>query len=186
MGRIAAVTYEQVATAAEQLHAEGATPTAKLLRSRLGNAGSLGTYQTHLAQWRSKQGNIQPVTRTLPPDVQRAVFKFLDEEVSRSIDELAQQLEQARHEIEDLAADNDQQTSLASQLQAELAAQAAGMARQEGQLSLLQEELRSAREETSMERREAEAAKLVPISTSTDTPISFAMSAIRPRASIIF
>jgi hypothetical protein len=159
MGRTAAVNYEQVGAMAQQLQAEGLTPTAKLIRYRLGDVGSLGTIQKHLVDWRSNQGGAQPAVRMLPPEVQRAVFKFVDEEVSRINDELRQQAEQAERATADLAADNDEQTSLVSQLRAELAEQAMLRAKQDGQLTRLLDELKTAHEETLRARHEAELAR---------------------------
>jgi hypothetical protein len=159
MGRTAAVNYEQVGAMAQQLQAEGLTPTAKLIRYRLGDVGSLGTIQKHLVDWRSNQGGVQPVVRMLPPEVQRAVFKFVDEEVSRINDELRQQAEQAERATADLAADNDEQTNLVSQLRDELAEQATLRAKQDGQLTRLLDELKTAHEETARARHEAELAR---------------------------
>jgi chromosome segregation ATPase len=160
MSRVAAVTYEEVAVAAEQFLAEGVTPTAKLIRSRLGDQGSLATLQRHIVEWRSSQGSTRPLTRILSPEIQRAVFKFIDEEVARVNHELAQQVEQAKRDSADLAADNEEQTTLVRQLQAELEEQATFRAKQDGQLARLLEELGSTREEAAVARREAERARL--------------------------
>lgn len=155
MGRTAAVTYEQAAEAAEQLQAEGLTPTAKLIRSTLG-AGSLATLQRYITEWREKPERAQAVTRILSPDIQRVVFKFIDQEVARANCQLMQEVEQARRDMDDLAADNDEQANLVRQLQAELAEQATLMVRQEGHLARLLEDLSNARDETLVERRERE------------------------------
>lgn len=159
MGRIAAATYEQAAAAAEKLAADGVIPTAKLIRSLLGG-GSLSTHQGYIDEWRSKPKGDTPVTRILSPDIQRAVFKFIDHEVARANSELTQDVEQARRDIHDLAADNDEQANLVSQLQAELAEQATSKAKQEGHLARLLEELSGAREEILAERRERERIQL--------------------------
>jgi chromosome segregation ATPase len=159
MGRNAAVTYEQVAAEAEQLQAEGVTATAKLIRSRLGNVGSLATIQKHVTAWRSKLDGTQPVTRMLPPEVQRAVFKYVDEEIGRINGELTKQVAQANADMADLAADNEKQTGLICQLQAALEEQVTLTAERAGQMSRLLDELRAAREETARERREAELAR---------------------------
>jgi hypothetical protein len=159
MGRHAAVTYEQIATAAEQLQADGLAPAAKLVRTKLGSVGSLATIQKHLVVWRSKQGGTQSVTRILPSEFQRAVFKFLDEEVARINGELRQQVEQAERDTADIAADNEQLTALVSQLRAELADQASLKDKQDGQICRLLDELEAARAETANERCEAELAR---------------------------
>lgn len=160
MGRVAAVTYEHVAIAAEQLKAEGLTPTAKLVRSRLGDVGSLGTIQRHLMEWRLGKGEPQQVARMLPPEMQRAVFKFVDEEVSRINGELTQQVERQSREMADLAADNEEHTRLVRQLRAELAEQAKLRDNQDGQLTRLLDELKAARDEIALQRRETELARL--------------------------
>jgi DNA repair exonuclease SbcCD ATPase subunit len=160
MGRASTVSYEQVAAAAEQMQAEGLTPTAKLIRSMLDNTGSLATIQRHVVEWRSGQRSGQSVTRILSPEIQRVVFKFIDEEVCRSNGELTQQVEEAKRDSAALVADNEEQTNLVRQLQAELADQATFRAKQDGQITRLLEELSSAREEAAAERREAELARL--------------------------
>lgn len=160
MGRIAAVTYEHVALAAEQLQAEGLTPTAKLLRSRLGDVGSLGTIQKHLTEWRSGKRNFQQVTRMLPPELQRVIFNFADEEVSRINGELKQQVERQSREMVDLVADNEEHARLVGQLRAELAEQAKLRANQDGQLTRLLDELKAAHDELALQRHETELARL--------------------------
>jgi DNA repair exonuclease SbcCD ATPase subunit len=159
MGRHAVVTYEQIATAAEQLQADGLAPAAKLIRTKLGSVGSLATIQKHLVEWRSKQGGTQSVTRILPSEFQRAVFKFLDAEVARINGELRQQVEQAERDTADIAADNEQLTALVSQLRAELADQASLKDKQDGQICRLLDELEAAHAETENERCEAELAR---------------------------
>lgn len=159
MGRQAAVNYEQIAAAADQLQSEGLTPTAKYIRTRLGSVGSLGTIQKHLMEWRSKHGSTQSAARILPPEVQRAVFKFLDEEVSRINGELRQQVDEAHRGTADIAADNEELTMTVSQLRAELAEQASLKDRQDGQLSRLLDELEAVREEIESKRCEAELAR---------------------------
>lgn len=154
MGRNAAATYEQVAAEAELLKAEGVTASAKLIRSRLGNVGSLSTIQTHVMEWRSKQGGPQPATRLLPPEVQSAVFKYLDEEVSRINGDLTKKLEQAQRDIADLADDNKNKTELADQRKAELAIQVALNNTQAGELAALRDQLKTAREETLLARQD--------------------------------
>jgi hypothetical protein len=155
MGRNAAATYEQVAAAADQLQADGLTPSAKLVRGKLG-VGSLGTVQKHIVEWRSRQGETQSVSRILPPELQRAVYRFLDEEVSRINGELRQLVEQAERATADLANDNEEQAMLVTQLRAELAEQVSFRDKQDGQLTRLLAELKAAREETVCERKEAE------------------------------
>lgn len=160
MGRTAAVTYEQVAAAAEELRASGRTPAAKLIRHMLGDVGSLGTIQKHLIEWQSRQGDIQPATRILAPELQRAVFKFVDEEVSRINSELRQELDNCKRAAVDLAVDNERQAEFVRVLQAELAVQATAKTEQDGRLARLLDELGTARNETSCERREAELARV--------------------------
>ncbi|WP_313035691.1 DNA-binding protein, partial [Massilia alkalitolerans] len=152
--------FEQVAAAAEELQAGGLTPTAKLVRPMLGSTGSLATLQRHIVEWRSRQGSVQPAIRILAPEIQRVIFKFIDEDVARANTELTQLVEQTRRDADDLAADNEEQTDLVRQLKAELADQATRGAQQEGQIARLLEELGSARDEAAVERREAEQARL--------------------------
>lgn len=160
MGRVAAVTYEQVAAAAAQAQAEGLTPTAKLIRSMLGNMGSLATHQSHLEKWRLKPESTQTATRILSPEIQRVVFKFIDEEVSRINGELTQQVELAKRDAADLAADNEEQSNLVLLLQAETAAQASIKSRLDGQLAQLSDELARARADAATARNDTERAQL--------------------------
>lgn len=155
-----AVVYEQVATMAEELKNSGRTPTARTIRQMVGDVGSLGTIQRFLTTWQSAQIDAPSATRVLSSELQRSIFKFVDEEVSRINAELKQELDNCNRAMTDIAVDNERQTALVRQLEAELAEQAKAMAEQDGRLARLLDELGAANNETSRERRKAELARI--------------------------
>jgi hypothetical protein len=160
MGRHAAVTYEQICALADGLTASGTTPSAKLLRQKLGDVGSLGTIQKFLIRWRTEKGEAQAATRMLPPELQRSIFKFTDEEVARINTDLNIQLAHCWSELADLCADNERREESASQLQAELSEFLASRAGMEGRMARLLDEIAAAHEELTQERRNTELARI--------------------------
>lgn len=159
MGRTAAVTYEQVCAAVAALRATGTSPGAKAIRHKIGDVGSLGTIQMFLQRMLSEEGAQPATTRMLSPELQRAVFKFTDDEVARINGELEVELGNCKRDAADLAKDNEMQGERLAQLHAlndEHTALKAGL---EGQIVRFLEEVATARKETSQARREAELAR---------------------------
>jgi hypothetical protein len=159
MGRKAAVTYDEVCAVADGLVASGTTPTAKPIREKLGNVGSLGTIQKFLMRWQDESQGAQTAARMLPPEVQRVIFKFADEEVARINTELGQQLSLCRSELADVCADNERYDELVRELRSEATEGAAAKAELAGRIARLLEELAAAHNEISQERRETELAR---------------------------
>jgi chromosome segregation ATPase len=159
MGRKAAVTYEEVCAVADGLTASGTAPTAKPIREKLGNVGSLGTIQKFLMRWQDEKQGAQTAARMLTPELQRVIFKFADEEVARINTELGQQLSLCRSELADVCADNERYEELVRELQSEATEGVAAKAELAGRIARLLEELAAAHNEISQERRETELAR---------------------------
>lgn len=82
MGREAAITYEQVAAAADAMKESGAKPTSRAIRERLGNVGSMGTINKMLQEWKAGQERRITNALALPLVLQRAIFDFIDQELT--------------------------------------------------------------------------------------------------------
>lgn len=159
MGRNAAVTYEQVCGAAMELRAGGTTPGAKAIRQMLGDIGSLGTIQKFLQRMLAEQAEQPVANRMLPPELQKALFKFADEEVTRINSELAFELSNCKRAVADLAKDNELLGERITQLKSQneqFTILAAGL---DGRVLQLLEEINTARNQAGLQRGEAEIAR---------------------------
>src|SRR5258708_29280796 len=109
MGREATITAGQVNAVAEALKAEGVKPTARAVRERLGNTGSMGTVTRLLQQWRDAQERQTATTLMLPPALQRAILEFMELELTAARATLEAELANHRQEVADLGAENERQ-----------------------------------------------------------------------------
>src|SRR5260370_36374736 len=109
MGREATITVGQVNAVAEALKAEGVKPTARAVRERLGNTGSMGTVPRLLQQWRDAQERQTATTRMLPPALQRAILEFMELELTAARATLEAELASQRQEVAELGAENERQ-----------------------------------------------------------------------------
>src|SRR5260370_13445777 len=98
MGREATITAEQVNAVADALKAEGVKPTARAVRERLGNTGSMGTVTRLLQQWRDAQQRQAASTLMLPPALQRAILEFMELELAAARATLEAELASQRQE----------------------------------------------------------------------------------------
>lgn len=155
MGREAKITYEQVATAADAMCAANLRPSSRALRERLGNTGSMGTINRLLQEWKATQERhpVQPVT--LPAVLQRAILDFMAHELSAAKSQLESAMEEQRHEMADLAIENERQAGdIDERINAEVALRA-DLAKAQGRIAHTGEELAQARREMVGEREEA-------------------------------
>lgn len=155
MAREASITYEQVAAVADMIIAEGGKPTLRAVRERLGR-GSLGTVQKLLAQWQASHTRSAEVSMALPPAVQRSILDFMAQEVSAARSDLEQQLAEARQAAADLAAENERQAAEIEGLEQALDAERQEKSKVVGQVTQLQADLEAARAELARERQAAE------------------------------
>ncbi|MEF3194003.1 MAG: DNA-binding protein, partial [Halothiobacillaceae bacterium] len=123
MARDATITLDDVAAAAEAITAEGARPTLRGVRERLGR-GSLGTVQKLLAQWQAQRQRAAEVSAiNLPMSVQNAIMAFVGEQVAAGKADLEAQLAEARQAVADLAAENERRAAEIEELERALDAE---------------------------------------------------------------
>jgi hypothetical protein len=153
------MTYEQVAAAAEKMKAAGVKPTARALRERLGNSGSMGTVHKLLQAWRAGQESSSSVP-AVPVSVQRAILDFVAGEQARSCTLLEAELAAQRQEAADLAADNERQAAHLADLRGALIRLQADVATLEGRMAQMGVELAAARDDAARERETVQAARI--------------------------
>lgn len=151
MGRTAAVTYEQVAIAAEAIKEDGVDPTQNAIYERLGRRGSMGTIHRHLAQWRAGQNRKTEVTLSLPPALQRTILEFIGKEIAEQRRELEDALHKANQAALDLASEGERQQSAIEELSESLSNERSAYSSLQGRIDQLQAE----HEKNSHETREA-------------------------------
>lgn len=138
------VTEEMVAQVAEELRTEGAEPTTKKLKERLG-AGSYTTIQRYLELWREKQTQLSTVP--LPEELSELARRFAcgawdlasrvaAEEVNEAKQQAAAIQAAARTEIQDACAEIRRLERVVSEQEAELSERAT--AQQQAQIDLAQ------------------------------------------------
>ncbi len=159
MGREATITAGQVNAVAEALKAEGVKPTARAVRERLGNTGSMGTVTRLLQQWRDAQERQTATSLMLPPALQRAILEFMELELTAARATLEAELASQRQEVAELGAENERQVEALEAQTGQLDALGIEKAAAEGRAAQLETDLAAARDEAARERAAAEAAR---------------------------
>lgn len=155
MGREATITAEQVHAAASAIKAEGGKPTLRAVRERLG-AGSMGTINKLLNEWKDLQERQIVTSLVLPPALQRALLDFMDVELSTARASLEGEIAELKQANNDLASENERQAEAIEDQAKVLAALMAEKAAVEGKAAQLTDDLANAREESARERQAAE------------------------------
>lgn len=160
MARDATITLDDVAAAAEAITAEGARPTLRGVRDRLGR-GSLGTVQKLLAQWHAQRHRAAEASAiNLPTSVQNAIMAFVGEQVAAGKADLETQLAEAQQAAADLAAEVERQASAIEELEQALDAERQAKAQYVGQVEQLKADLDDVRAELARERQATEESRL--------------------------
>jgi chromosome segregation ATPase len=160
MPREAAITYEQVAAAAEALKSDGLRPTARAIREKLGGVGSMQTILKLQQAWKAGQERQRDPGQGIPTEVQRAILEFLDVRMTDARASLAAELSELRKEMEGLAAENDQLTSELEEQAKLMHGLATERANTEGRATQLSAEVERLRAELLEERQRAEKAHI--------------------------
>jgi chromosome segregation ATPase len=155
MGREASITIEQVFAIADGIKAGGGRPTSRAVREQLGT-GSMGTINTFLQQWKSREQREQPTTLVLPPALQRAILEFMDTELTAALAVLETQLSEQQQETSDLATENQKQSRQLANAEEALSDSLREKAELQGQASQLSSDLDQARHDVARERDIAE------------------------------
>lgn len=159
MGREAAITYEQVAAAADTMKAGGIKPTSRAIRERLGNVGSMGTINKLLQRWKAGQERQISNALALPPVLQRAILDFMDQELTSAKAVLEADLAEQQQEAADLATENERQASEIEDKAETILALQAETATLHGRIGQMETDLSIARDEAGRAREAAEAAR---------------------------
>jgi chromosome segregation ATPase len=160
MGRQALVTLDHVRTAAAALRAEGRNVSSRAVREKLGNFGSMGTINKLLQQCIGEKNETPDSLRQLPAELHRAVLAFTDQQADAARTEIADELIRCRHEMTELAEENDRLMTTIEDLREQLLHARSEKAIIEGRVGQLMAELTDARAETASERRAAETARI--------------------------
>lgn len=160
MGREAAITYEEVAAAADACKVGGAKPTSRGIREQLGNVGSMGTVNKLLQRWKANQGYQVAPAMVLPTGLQRAILEFMDQEATKVRAALEGELVEHQQEAADLATENERQLELIEAQAAQLEALGADKAAADGKAAQLALDLDGARVEAAHERAAAEMGRI--------------------------
>lgn len=159
MGRESTITFEQVAAVADAMKTDGAKPTSRAVRERLGNTGSMGTINKLLGRWKSGQERQISAALLLPPALQRVLLEFMDAELTRARTTLETELADQQQEAADLATENERQV-IENDTQAEAIEQLrADIAAHQGRAGQLELDLTASRDESVRERSGAELAR---------------------------
>ena len=160
MGRVPIVEFNDVATIANNIKAEGGKPTARAILFKLG-VGSMSTIQTHFKQWQADQAlNVPAINNEiLSPDVTRAINLTIFTKIQEATADLVNTLDeekatciQIQKEFEQLSVDYDTQSTALSEMETQYAELVGRAEMHESDAKLLTIELAN-------ERKSAESAR---------------------------
>ena len=115
LAREATITQEAVNTAAEQIRATGAKPTARAVREALGS-GSMATVLKYLQAWQANQAHPIEANIVLPIALQRTLVTFIEQEVATAKALLEADLALAEQANRDLIAESERQAATINEL----------------------------------------------------------------------
>ncbi len=160
MARESTITYEQVATTAEELKAKGVKPTSRAVRDVLGTGG-MATVLKHLEQWKSGQAKQSQVTDdAIDPSVARALNAHITAKIQAATSESTSRLADMQGELATVILENERQANEISDLTVEAAYHKEEGAKLAGQIQQLSADLARAITELENERQAAEQARI--------------------------
>lgn len=158
MGREASITFEQVASVADQIQREtGKKPTTRAVRELLGS-GSLGTIVKFLQQWQAGQARTsdQVIDDALDPAIGRSIVNAIGERVKKATGEATSRIADLQVEISDLAKENERQAEEIEDLLRKVNELESSLANSTGRMSQLEAELSHVRAERDLKAEESE------------------------------
>ncbi len=158
MPRESTITYDQVAAICDNIKASGGKPNPRVIRDRHGS-GSLGTIHRLFKQWESGQTRQMGTSLALPPQLQRAILDFMEQELAQARSTVEAQLVESQQEATDLAKENERQAEEVGELISTVERLQGEAQNRDGRLSVLEGELVIARREADEGRASAEAAR---------------------------
>lgn len=159
MAREATITQEAVNTAAEQIRATGAKPTARAVREALGS-GSMATVLKYLQAWQANQAHPIEANIVLPIALQRTLVTFIEQEVATAKALLEADLALAEQANRDLIAESERQAATINELEQEATALRAEVAAANGRVAQLSSDLESSHQTVLSERQAGELARI--------------------------
>lgn len=110
MVRESTVTQDRINATADIIKLEGSRPTARLVRERLGNTGSMGTILKYFQHWQSGQVKSEVPVLALPTALQKFMVEFLSKEVETAKEELQVEIMLIQQAQADLIIENEHQS----------------------------------------------------------------------------
>lgn len=160
MAREANITYEQVATAADELKAKDVKPTSRAVREVLGT-GSMATVCKFLEQWKSGQARQSQVTDdSIDQSVARALNAHIATKIQTAISDSTARLADMQGELASVILENERQSNEISDLTVEAAFHKEEGAKLVGQIERLTTDLTTTILELGAERQAAEQARI--------------------------
>lgn len=109
---MAGITFEQVATAADNIVASGEVPTTRNIRDKLGS-GSMATVLKFFRKWKDEHATpIQPTDNTLDSSIVKAISNQISTKVQESTSEATAKLAELQNETNGLIVENESQAEL--------------------------------------------------------------------------
>lgn len=152
------ITYEDVAKAADAIHARAERPTISSVRAALGT-GSSTTIHKHLGQWQASRREVAQAAIALPLELQRLLVQEIETQVEGTRRRLEGELEAARADRDVLAEENALLQQHVEELEKKLAEERQEIARVKGLNEQLNSELDLARQEIEKHRLDADKAR---------------------------
>lgn len=101
-----AISYEQVASAAESIKAEGGKPTLAAIYDRLGK-GSMSTITKFMQRWKAGQPQQQTSEIVLPEQMKSAIVNEMERYASQRVSIVRDELEEAQRIIDSLTEESE-------------------------------------------------------------------------------
>lgn len=101
-----AISYEQVASAAESIKAEGGKPTLAAIHARLGS-GSMSTITKFMQRWKGEQPQQQTSEVVLPEQMKAAIIQEMERYASQRVAVVRDELDEATQTIESLTTESE-------------------------------------------------------------------------------
>ncbi len=160
MARESNITYEQVATTADNLKAQGEKPTSRAVRELLGT-GSMATVCKFLQQWKAGQTRQgQAADDTIDPSVARAISANIAAKIQTATSEATASLADMQAELDSVILENERQANEINDLTVEAAYHKEEGAKLAGQIQQLSADLIRTTSELDAERQAAEQARI--------------------------
>lgn len=160
MARESTITFEQVATTADNMKAQNVKPTARNVRDVLGT-GSMATVLKFLQLWQSGQiRQSQAIDDTLDPAIARAISNQIASKVQEATADTTARLADLQAETDNVIAENERQAAEIEAQAGELAALQEQHAALVGRAQQIETDSTRTAAELVAERQAAEAARV--------------------------